>query len=150
MESTLRAHCIIATVTFILSLSASGSAQSETLPATAKPMSAGDIEALYAGKTKVFSQSSMYFAPDKTMKGVAQERPISGRWSVSGNQICLQIKERKDCWKYWRDGDRIFTIWAVRSYGPKLNPADDYTQDEVNHLQNGDLASEKYTQAGGK
>jgi hypothetical protein len=97
----------------------------------------------------------MYFAPDNTMKGITQQdnkvAPISGKWAVSGNQICLDSKSKsKDCWKYWKDGDRIYTLWSTRSYGPKLDAKNDYNEDEVKHLQDGDLASEKYTQAGGK
>ena len=147
-EAPLRRRCLLAALT--LTLLASCPARGETLPASAKPMSADAIVALYSGNTKVFAHSAMFFSPDKSMKGVAEGRPISGRWSVSGNQICLQTNNGKDCWKYWRDGDRTFTLWAVRSYGARLNPADDFTQDEVTHIQAGDLASDKYMQAGGK
>jgi uncharacterized protein DUF995 len=126
-------------------------ASAEPLPAGAKPMTTAEVAALYSGKTKVYSHSSMYFAPDHTMIGAAQGKPIKGTWSVTGNQVCLQTKGGgKDCWKWWSDGGRQISLWALRSYGPKLDPNNDYSGDEVNHLQSGDSGTDSYKNAGGK
>jgi Protein of unknown function (DUF995) len=124
---------------------------SETLPSGAKPMTDAEVTALYSGKTKVFTHSSMYFAPDHTMIGAAQGKPIKGTWSVSSNQLCLQTKGGgKDCWKWWSDNGRPIALWAVRSYGPKSNPTNDFSSEEAGHLQAGDSGSASYKDSGGK
>jgi hypothetical protein len=126
-------------------------AQAEQLPAGAKPLSSKETEALYSGNTKVFPKSSFYYAPDHTFRGAALGKPVSGKWSVNANQFCMQNNiGAKDCWKWWSDGSTKIALWVVRSYGNKLDEKNDYSSDEINHLQPGDHGTELYKQAGGQ
>lgn len=138
---------------------ASGGASGEALPQGAHPTSSAAVVGFYAGKTAVWKDSDVYFAPDGTAKGVLGKPKITGvlmgTWAVSGNEICLYAFRQnegatfRDCYKYWRDGKRLLALWSSRSDGTPVDDKDGYYTGEEDRLKTGDLVSEKYVAAGG-
>ena len=95
----------------------------DPLPKTAKPMNSDEITKLSnLGKTTDWKISSAYFAPDGTVKKGYLGKPVvkttfKGTWKVTGNEICMEFSTPKDsglsdCWKYWRNGKDVITLWS--------------------------------------
>lgn len=101
-----------------------GSAFSESLPKSAKRLSASDAKALYAGKSANWKKSKAYFSPDGKLFMIGKDKSWygEGKWSVSGNKVCGKLKwtsvkggktgSNKDCWTWYRDGKRYLTSWS--------------------------------------
>jgi hypothetical protein len=136
-----------------------GGALGEPLPQGAKPASSATVVNSYSGRTAVWKDSDVYFAPDGTAKGVLGKPKITGvlmgTWAVSGNEICLYAFRQnegasfRDCYKYWRDGKRLVTLWSAHSDGTPVDDKDGYYAGEEERLKPGDLVSDKYAAAGG-
>jgi hypothetical protein len=137
----------------------SGAARGDALPKAAIPLSSDAIVKLYSGKTAIGKDADIYFAPDGTDKGVwGKPKTITafmGTWSVSGNEICIYAFRKnapvtlRDCYRYWRDGKRLVTLWSNRSDGAAVDESDGYYSGEEDKLKPGDLVSDKYDAAGG-
>ena len=130
----------------------------DPLPKTAKPINSDEITKLYSGKTTDWKISSAYFAPDGTVKGYLGKPVVKttfkGTWKVTGNEICMEFSTPKDsglsdCWKYWRNGKDVITLWSRHYDGSKADEANGYYKNEVAKLKAGDLVSAKYAEAGG-
>lgn len=88
------------------------------------------------------------------MKGFNLEgkATYTGRWSVNNNVVCMKVNWKAikgsdkgtstDCWTWFVQGKRLYTLWSTRYDGskPKKN---DYYQGENKTLKKGDLASKK-------
>ena len=127
----------------------------DQLPKGAKPVSSAELEKIYAGKTADWSSKvRAYFAPDKTVRGFNLEGEVTytGRWSVKENAVCMKVNWKAikgadsgtgtDCWTWFFQGKKLYTLWSTRYDGskPKKN---DYYQGENKTLKNGDLVSKK-------
>jgi hypothetical protein len=139
---------------------AAGGASGEALPSGAHAVSGATVLGLYSGKTAVWKDSDVYFAPDGTAKGIIGKPKITGvlmgTWAVSGNEMCLYAFRQnegatfRDCYKYWRDDNkRLFTLWSSHSDGTPVDDKDGYYAGEQDRLKAGDLVSDKYLAAGG-
>jgi hypothetical protein len=137
-----------------------GGASGEELPAGAHPTSNATVVNLYSGKTAVWKDSDVYFAPDGTAKGVIGKPKITGvlmgTWAVSGNEMCLYAFRQnegatfRDCYKYWRDdAKRLLALWSSHSDGTPVDDKNGYYTGELDRLKAGDLVSDKYAAAGG-
>jgi hypothetical protein len=92
-------------------LSCYSGAVGEQLLRTASPMSREVLTKLYSGKTALGVESDIYFLPDNTFKGLIGKpktvSPITGTWSVAGNELCIYSFRRDDlgtycdCYEYW-------------------------------------------------
>jgi len=99
------------------------SAIADTLPKTAVPFSSEELVQLYKGKTVFMKGSDDYFAPDGSVTGKygsPKIKPLPGKWSVNGNEICVDYGSSKDCWKYWKDAKKAFSQWSVHFDGSHL------------------------------
>ena len=138
----------------------SGGASADALPPTAHPVTSATVVALYSGKTALWKDSDVYFAPDGTAKGVIGKPKVKGvlmgTWAVSGNEMCLYAFRQnegatfRDCYRYWRDENRrLLTLWSSHSDGTSVDDKDGYYTGEQERLKAGDLVSDKYGAAGG-
>lgn len=125
------------------------------LPATAVKMSSAEVKALYSGKTADWSRSQAYFAPNGTTKNVSKQGKWvgNGTWTVRGNRICMKTKGTsfssgkawsvRDCWSWFRDGKKTWTLWSVRFNGEKPSKKD-YYNGEARKLKSGDRTKRRY------
>lgn len=137
-----------------------GNASGEALPPRAHPASSATVVGLYSGKTAVWKETDVYFAPDGTAKGIIGKPKITGvlmgTWAVSGNEMCLYAFRQnegatfRDCYKYWRDDNkRLIALWSSHSDGTPVDDKDGYYPGEQDRLKAGDLVSDKYAAGGG-
>jgi Protein of unknown function (DUF995) len=129
--------------------------QANSLPKTAIPMNSDMVKQIYSGKTAVWKDSDVYFAPDGSTKGLYGKPQIKalleGSWSVTGNEICVYTYRTKDpnfyrdCYQYWLDKKRIVALWSEHSDNSPVDQVNGYHFGEENKLKPGDLVSEKYT-----
>ena len=131
------------------------SASAGELPASAVKLSSAEIKALYSGKTADWSRSQAYFAPNGTTKNVSKQGKWvgNGTWTVRGNRICMKTKGTsfssgkawsvRDCWSWFRDGKKTWTLWSVRFNGEKPSKKDYYTG-EAKKLKTGDRTKRRY------
>lgn len=136
-----------------------GVAFAEALPPGTTPLSSDAVAKIYSGKTALWKDSDVYFAPDGTAKGVLGKPKTTGAtmgtWAVSGNEMCLYAFRQhegatfRDCYKYWRDGKRLLTLWSGHSDGTPVDLRDGYYTGEEDKLKPGDLVSARYAAAGG-
>jgi hypothetical protein len=136
----------------------STTALADKLPKDAKPLSSQEIATIYSGKSSDWKMSSAYFAPDGSLKGYLGKPKVKttfkGKWTVTDNEICMDFTTQDgfsstDCWKYWRSGKDILTLWSRHFDGSKVDDVNGYYKNEVAKLKNGDLVSAKYAEAGG-
>ena len=130
-------------------------ALADNLPKSAKPMSAGEVRAVYSGKSAVWDDARAFFAPDGGVIGYNSKEKVtfSGSWSVSSNRNCMKVAwkstksadsgKSSDCWQWYKDGKKIWTLWSTRYDGSKPKK-DDYYQGEVKSLKAGDKVSKEY------
>jgi hypothetical protein len=136
-----------------------GAALAEALPKTATPLDSEAVVKIYSGRTALWKDADVYFAPDGTAKGVLGKPKITGvsmgTWAVGGNEICIYAFRRnegatfRDCYRYWRDGTRILTLWSSHGDGSAVDEKDGYYAGEEDKMKSGDRVSEKYSAAGG-
>jgi hypothetical protein len=151
----LRTAPIIAVITLV---TLSAPVQADKLPKSAKPLSPQEITKIYSGNSSDWKASSAYFAPDGTVKGYVGKPKIKstfkGNWAVSDNEVCMEFSTQDgfnstDCWKYWRSGKDILTLWSRHFDGSAVDDVNGYYKNEVAKLKAGDLVSAKYAEAGG-
>lgn len=125
------------------------------LPKDAKPMTSDEVTALYSGKTAMWKSSMAYFAPNHNTRGVFEKKiPYSGTWAVKDNEVCMvntvkgDTKKNTDCWKYWKSGKKVLTLWSVHYDGSKPDEKNGY-YNEVAALKPGDLVAATYVKVGG-
>jgi hypothetical protein len=147
------------TYTLIASWFLATSSMADKLPKSAKPLTAEEITAMYAGHTAKWKGSNAWFAPDKSIKGLfgkkLDEALYFGTWSVTGNEVCMtnnseDVKTKKkggpftDCWQWFRDDKkRLWTLWSKHYDGSKV-PKNAYYRGEEKILVEGDSVSEKF------
>lgn len=127
----------------------------DNLPENAKPMSANEVRSIYSGKSAVWNDARAFFAPDGSVTGYNTKEKVtfSGSWTVSSNRNCMNITWQKfkssdsgkssDCWDWYKDGKKIWTLWSVRYDGSKPKKGD-YYQGEIKNLKAGDKVSKGY------
>ncbi|RWP36846.1 DUF995 domain-containing protein [Mesorhizobium sp.] len=131
-------------------------ASADNLPKNAKPMSADEVRSVYSGKSAVWDTSNRaFFAPDGTVIGYNLKAKVTftGSWAVSSNRNCMNIIWKKiksgdsgkvsDCWEWYKDGKKIWTLWSTRYDGSKPKKGD-YYQGEAKILKAGDKVSGEY------
>jgi hypothetical protein len=134
------------------------SASAEELPKNAVPLTPGEIQKMYVGRTSDWSRSSVFFAADGSAKGYFGkpkiETTLKGNWEVKGNEICLNVKPKSsekiftDCWKHWRSGTVVYTLSSKRFDGKTVDPKS-YYKGEAEKLKPGDQVSAIYAANGG-
>ncbi|MCF1709102.1 DUF995 domain-containing protein [Tabrizicola sp. J26] len=130
----------------------------DPLPPNAKPLSSKQIEKLYSGNSAVWDRSMVYFAPDKTTKGVFGKPPsatYTGKWKITKNKLCMtnspvniktgeaSKKTYTDCWTFFTDGDRVLTSY-YNDFEEGRGPNDDYSEGELSNLRKGDVVSKTF------
>jgi hypothetical protein len=133
-------------------------ATADPLPPDARPVSGKSLAKIYAGRTAEWSESKAYFAPDGSLKGIHTGGGTTlfwGKWTVKGNEVCMQNSYRnlqtgktgsglRDCWAWWQAADgTLWQLWTVR-YDNSKPPKDDYYTGEEKKLKKGDLVSKKF------
>ncbi len=133
----------------------------DPLPKDAKPIAAKSLSALYGGSTAKWGNSTAYFAPDGTVRGIFTEdngtrRAYQGGWQAKGNEVCMTVKVLKtdwdastDCWKWYLGGDgTLWTLWSVH-YDKTKPTKNDYYTDEKSKLSRGDKVSKSFAKLAG-
>ena len=142
-------------------------AWADKLPKDAVKLKAAEVKAIYSGTTGVYGVSSIYYAPDGTIKGIF-EKPngifgifgkkvtstFKGTWQVNGNEICARKQgkgaPKVNCNKFWRTGKKLYTLWSTHADGSKPDTRNGYYTNELRLHKKGDLVSKKYAAAGGE
>jgi hypothetical protein len=132
-------------------------ALADNLPKNAKPMSADEVRSVYSGKSAVWDASTRaFFAPNGTVIGynLKEKVTFTGSWAVSSNRNCMNVSWKKiksgdtgkstDCWQWYKDGKKIWTLWSTHYDGSKPKKGD-YYQGEAKILKAGDKVSGEYT-----
>jgi len=133
----------------------------EPLPKDAKPIAAKSLSALYSGNTAKWDNSTAFFAPDGTVKGIFTEengtrRAYQGEWRTKGNEVCMTVKVLKtdwdastDCWKWYLGADKqIWTLWSVH-YDKTKPTKNDYYTSEKDNISRGDSVSKAFAKLAG-
>lgn len=104
-------------------LSLAGPAAAGPLPKDATPIAAGSLKSFYAGSTANWTNSTAYFAPDGTVRGIFTAKDggrhaYDGTWRVKGNEVCMDTRghgetgaPNTDCWKWYLGADRVY--WTL-------------------------------------
>ena len=138
----------------VVAIAAIGSALADDLPAGAVPLTSDEVTKIYSGKTAFYKVSTIYYAPDGTMKGVfGGKSPFKGTWTVASNEQCQVSgnpgeKQYKDCNKYWRAGKKIWSLWTVH-YDDTPVDEHGYWDKQVQQFKPGDQVSKLYRKVGG-
>jgi hypothetical protein len=132
----------------------------QKLPKNATPLTNEEVIALYSGNTAVWKGSRAYFAPDNKVKGIFGEKAkrvtYSGEWSAADNEVCMKNRPKgdpalyTDCWKWWRSGKKLLTLWSVHYDGSKADEKNGYYDKEAKALKKGDLLTKEYEELGGE
>jgi hypothetical protein len=93
----------------------------DKLPTTAKPMPAADLQKAYAGKTAVWKDGAVYWAPDGKAIGVTPNNASAGdgTWEATDGKVCYHITwmgikptdtpyPLNNCFGYMIDGKHVF------------------------------------------
>jgi len=133
-------------------------AWADKLPKSAVPMAADEISKLYAGNTQVSKLSDIYFDPSGATKGLFGKPKVkgtfAGKWTVTGNEFCMnnifkgETKVYTDCNKFWKVGDKIWSLWSAHFDGSKVDDVKGYDPKPPS-LKAGDLVSKTYAAMGG-
>lgn len=153
-------YCEVACLAVIVVAGFIPDAMADKLPKSAQPMSTADVSAMYSGKTADWGSARAYFAPDGSVIGYnsKEKGTFKGSWSVSSNRNCMKIRWKStktgesgnstDCWDWFRDGKKIWTLWSTH-YDGSQPKKDDYYQGEVKKLKAGDRVSKQYAKLTG-
>ncbi|MDQ0469509.1 DUF995 domain-containing protein [Labrys wisconsinensis] len=118
------------------------------LPKRAKPFSAADVTAIYAGNTIEWGHGAGFLAADGKLTAYwtkpGEEGYAAGTWTVSGNEFCysaswVNAAKRFDesfCWKLYHVGKKTFyqetratdgRTLTVTAQGPRIVAGDKAT-----------------------
>lgn len=132
-------------------LAAVTTASAATLPKGATELSSAEVKAMYEGKSSDWKSVKVFFAPDGSAKMVRKDKKAygDGKWTVSGNKMCLSINAVQvadksnrtvdDCYSWFRSGDKHFMRWSGDE-----SKADAYRDDEPTRLAKGDMVSKDH------
>jgi hypothetical protein len=142
-------------VALLLATSA-GLALADDMPKGAVKLTKAEATAIYAGKTARWvnggdDDAIAYFAPDGVilMHGPKKNWYGEGRWTVSSNKVCQQIKwhgldgnsgsGKKHCWTWVRDPKgKLWDLWSGE------DPKHGWWDGELKKLSKGDKVTKTY------
>jgi hypothetical protein len=138
-------------------------AVADKLPKGAVPLTPKEIKAVYSDHSADWSaKNKALFAADGSVKGISGDSFFFGKYTIKGNQICMQVqatnsktkvsdgKIYSDCWEWNKVGKTYWTLYS-KSYDNKpVDRVKGWSKSEIKKLKKGDLVSAKYGAMGGK
>jgi len=128
----------------------------DKLPKSAVTLSPAEVTSLYSDHTAVWAPTAMaYFAADGSVKEVVADTSKPGKWTVSGNEICIAIqgvdagskkldgKTYTDCWQWFKSGRTYYALYSKHWDNSKVDKKN-VNAKEIETLKAGDLVGAKY------